>query len=57
MISDVKYLVGDEKISSEVIEPFSEEVCKFLSLFAKDLNEYKDIIGCPAMFTSMHDKN
>ena len=51
MISDVKYLVGDEKISSEVIEPFSEEVCKFLSLFAKDLNEYKDIKKFPDLKT------
>ena len=23
---------------------------------ASGINEYKDMIGCPAMFTSMHDK-
>ena len=51
MISDVKYLVGDEKISSEVVEPFSKEVCKFLSLFAKELNEYKDIKKFPELKT------
>jgi hypothetical protein len=47
MISNIKYLVGDKKFSSDPLEPFSKQVCNFLSKFSNELNKTKNIRNLP----------
>ena len=51
MISNIKYLVGDKKFSSETLEPFSQQVCNFLSKFSNELNKTKNIRNFPDIKT------
>ena len=51
MISNIRYLVGGKKFSSDSLEPFSKQVCNFLGKFSNELNKTKNIKNFPDIKT------
>lgn len=49
--SKVKILVGNKKIENKILLPFDEKICKFLSDFSNELNNFKGSNKFPDILT------